>query len=328
MHLPFSLFFSLLLSLAALTPRTEAQSPGLIEVLSKNPNTTVLHGLVAANSQLDEFYSSLPENSTTCFLPNDEAFWRYGNSSWGARVLKDADFVFDMLAYPCVQGVYGSSSFSSNASDFLHSRWSSPGIENVHDGQVLEAVRQANGSALYSGLGTSLLGHVGVSHASRSTSPQLYPGPRQKAFIVETDIPFRGGLLQILDDWMTVPSNATVTAQALDLTAASSAAGYDTLFRGDMAAAFTVMVGDDASWKGYFAVLGNLSWSQQLDIWESSVFDEVLYSDAFTTEGSEVMDQAGGNVTLKGSNGGLVVDEIRVEEMLLTANGALFVLHG
>ena len=174
-----------------------AQAQDLTRVLSNNPNLTLFTDLLRQYADLNSPFSSL--NHITVLAPSNAAFERIPASDLGpVFASNDTDTIRAIIEYHILNGTLNTGSLSSVPS-FLPSYLTNVTYSNTTGGTSVHAVRQAGDTlVLVSGLGT------------RST-------------IIERDLAFSGGTVQVIDTFLTPPQNFMNTTRQFNLTSAGGA---------------------------------------------------------------------------------------------------------
>ena len=159
--------------------------------------------------------------------------------------------------------------------------------------------------------------------------PLEYPAMRQKSRITDS-IPFKGGLLHIIDSIATPVYSVFLTSYITNLTAMTDAANMapDVVAALDSQKDLTLVVLTDATYKVYNS--SNVSAATKSAVFNDNSFKGgEISTDMFTKEGTNVTTQSGRNVTLTNINGQLYMNNISVVEPHIPVDmGAIYLTEG
>ncbi|KAL8805359.1 MAG: hypothetical protein Q9223_005260 [Gallowayella weberi] len=201
--LPLIAFLSL-----ATTAWAQNGTKDLTQLLQSNPNLTQFTTLLTSYGDI---YANLSfQSDVTILAPNNDAFNKIPYSSLGpAFEANQSQIVRSVLQYHILTGRHPAagynSSFSFDKSWLQHTNYT-----NVTGGQVVGGVQQAGNVNIFtSGMGTrSTL--VTPCEATLTLRPQ--------------DLPFTGGIVHVIDNFLIPPPNFIQSAPQFNLTAAGGAA--------------------------------------------------------------------------------------------------------
>ncbi|KAK1967173.1 fasciclin domain-containing protein [Colletotrichum sublineola] len=157
-----------------------AVAQGLGEVLSKQENVTTFHGLVKDHADI---FSKLPKSGVTILAPSDSAYLKW--QGWDA----DKDAIPLALQYGVLNRRLSFDALVPGDSTIESTLLTDARLSNVTDGQQVLVTKQPNGDVV-----------VTSGVASRTTA-------------LATDIPFDGGLVQVIDSLMVTPARLETTAR-------------------------------------------------------------------------------------------------------------------
>ena len=179
------------ISFAAMAATASAQS--LASVLGGAAQLSNLTTYLGLYPTFENALGSM--TNITLLAPNNEAFAKALNSSTGAAIqANDTATIQALFSYHVLQGTY--SNFSSMP-DFVHTALNTTSYSNVTGGQVVEAVG-GNSNTFYSGL-------------------------LQNSTTNGTTVNFTGGVIHIIDEFLTIPLNVSESAIQLGLSSAVGA---------------------------------------------------------------------------------------------------------
>ena len=159
-----------------------AAQSDLASVLAAQKNLTRFNALFKEYANV---YSNLPSSGVTIVAPNDNAFIREGQA-WNG---KDTAKVNPLLKYHILNGKVSMGPIEKGQSIFAGTTLSEPAVANVTGGQRIIMTKQPGGEVVFTS---------GVAH--RST-------------VVQADIAFDGGLIQVIDSIMVTPARLETTAR-------------------------------------------------------------------------------------------------------------------
>jgi len=246
-------------------------------------------------------------SNITLLAPNNEAFTRLLNSSQAAAIqANDSSTIEALLSYHVLNGTYAN--FSSMP-QFLHTSLQNPTFANLTGGQAVEAITSGNGS---------------------NATTTFYSGLLQNSTTVMSTVNFTGGVIHVIDSFLTIPSNISSTAIELGL---SSAVGA--LIANDLASTLdtlpdiTCFIPDNEAFQNIASTLATASPEDLTRILQyHAVNGSVGYSGGLQN-GSTLTTLAGLDVTIQVSNGSIFVNSARVVTPdVLVANGVIHVIDG
>ncbi|KAK1985038.1 fasciclin domain-containing protein [Colletotrichum cereale] len=157
-----------------------AVAQGLEEVLGKQANLTTFRGLVKHHADI---FSKLPKSGVTILAPSDSAYLK--GQGWDA----DRDAIPLALQYGVLHGKLSFDALAPGNSTIRSTLLTDARFSNVTAGQQVLVTRQPNGDVV-----------VTSGVASRTTA-------------LATDIPFDGGLVQVVDSLTVAPARLETTAR-------------------------------------------------------------------------------------------------------------------
>ncbi|KAK0625395.1 FAS1 domain-containing protein [Bombardia bombarda] len=160
-----------------------AAGQDLGRVLDAQKNLTVFQGLYRNHTKL---FAEHIKNNVTIIAPNDAAFVRFGLERWNdiPENLVEASLKYHMLADVVTMG-----SVIRGESVYGATELTDPAFSNVTGGQTMMLTKQPGDEVVF----TSGFGERGT--------------------VVADNVPFDGGLLQVIDSVMRVPERLETTAR-------------------------------------------------------------------------------------------------------------------
>ncbi|OHE98149.1 fasciclin domain-containing protein [Colletotrichum orchidophilum] len=268
---------------------------GLEEVLSKQANLTTFRGLVKDHPDI---FSKLPESGVTILAPIDSAYLK--GQGWDAN--KDAIAI--ALQYGILTSKVALNAFSPGDSRIVSTRLTDARFSNVTGGQTALVTKQPNNDVVITS---------GV--ASRTT-------------VLQTDVPFDGGLIQIIDSLMVPPARLETTARDAyqDLTAFLGA-----LYTAELVADFaetpnvTIFAPRNAAFQQVAGSLAGLSKEALRRVLQYHLVPSRVVQASSLTNGTEFATAAGNkslDITLY--NNDIFVNSARlIQTNILIANGVV-----
>ncbi|KAK2041853.1 fasciclin domain-containing protein [Colletotrichum somersetense] len=157
-----------------------AVAEGLEEVIGKQANLTTFRGLVKDHADI---FSKLPKSGVTILAPSDSAYLKW--QGWDA----DKDAIPFVLQYGVLSRRLSFDALVPGDSTIESTLLTDARLSNVTDGQQVLVTKQPNGDVV-----------VTSGVASRTTA-------------LATDIPFDGGLIQVVDSLTVTPARLETTAR-------------------------------------------------------------------------------------------------------------------
>ncbi|KAK3372223.1 fasciclin domain-containing protein [Podospora didyma] len=280
--------------------RATAPAKNLGTVLAENTNLTTYLSLVKA---YPDILLQLPsDDGVTLVAPNNAAFSKYQN--WDPN---NKELVTSLLQYHILQGVVLTASVPKGASNFATTLLKDPKWTNVTTGQQIVFDKQPDDLVVFtSGLGT------------RST-------------VVESDIPFTGGLVQVVETIMVPPARLEPTARDAykDLQSFLGALYLTGLVR-EFAESpnVTIFAPRDIAFQRVAGALTALSKEELTTIMRYHIVSgQVLPSKSFSNTSSLATSSGKLKITRSGNN--LYFDRAQLlQPDILLANGALHIIDG
>jgi len=292
-------------SLSLFAAGTNAQTGTLVDLgtlLSGQKNLTTFYSLI---QKYPEILLQLPSyQGVTILAPDNDAFNKIPYSSLNdAFKNNDKDVITNVLEYHILQGTRLAAQLVPGTPTFIPTLLTNPEWSNVTGGQRVENVKQAGDVVVFvSGQG------------SRST-------------LVQADLSFTGGVVQVIDSLLIPPSNITDTTTAFNLTSFQGALYAAQKLPADSTTPNATFF---APWNAGFQNLGPAISSMTSDelatIMDYHLLDQVVYSTGLTN-GSKFLTNQGENITILHSGNNVYINSAQLLQAdILIANGILHVI--
>lgn len=287
--------------LAGMPSAIMAQS--LTQLLANNTQLSALNALLATYPSIANSLANV--TNVTVLAPSNEALSAFTNSTAFKTIASSPDgnrSIADLLSYHVLQGEY----YASNITDtpaFVHTLLNDTEYSNVTNGQVVEAIMQDNKVYFYSGL---------LANSS----------------VTQADLNFTGGVVHIIDNVLTIPTNASSSAAAGGLTALAGALTAEKLVDTvDGLKDVTIFAPSNSAFQAIGSALGNLTSQQLTDILEYHVINGTVGYSSMLMNDTQLTAVDGHNITVRIENGSVFVDSAKVvTPNLLIANGVVHVI--
>jgi transforming growth factor-beta-induced protein len=242
--------------------------------------------------------------SVQILAPNNDAFNKIPYSSLNdAFKSNDQDVITNVLEYHILQGTRLAKDLVPGTPTFIPTLLTSHEWNNVTGGQRVENVKQAGDVVVFvSGQG------------SRST-------------LVQADLAFTGGVVQVIDSLLIPPSNITATTTAFNLTS----------FQGALYAANKLPLDSTiqnvtffAPWNEAFQALGpaisSMTSEEIAQVMDYHLLPQVIYSTSLTN-GTQYLTAQGENITILHSGNNVYINSAQLlQSDILIANGVIHVI--
>lgn len=291
-----------LLSLLALAAAGSAQTVNLTAALASSPQLSNLTTLLSA---FPGFTAQLANaTNVTLLAPSNDAFAKLANSSiLSAISANDTSLIEALVLYHVVNGTYNSSQITDTPA-FLPTHLTDTAFTNVTGGQRVEALSASGNVTFISGL------------LSTST-------------VSQANIGFTGGIIHVIDTFLTPPINISSSAQALGLSSAVGALEQASLVTAvDSTPDITAFIPSNAAFQAVGSAFANASASELASVLEYHVINGTV---AYSTDvqNGTVPTLQGNSITLTVANGSIFVNQAQVIiPNILVANGVVHVIDG
>ncbi|KAK1586170.1 fasciclin domain-containing protein [Colletotrichum navitas] len=272
-----------------------AAAHGLEEVLGKQANLTTFRGLVKDHTDI---FSRLPKSGVTILAPSDSAYLKW--QGWDA----DKDAIPFALQYGVLKGRLSFNALVPGDSSVESTLLTDARFSNVTDGQQVLVTKQPNGDVV-----------VTSGVASRTTA-------------LAADIPFDGGLIQVVDSLMVTPARLETTARDAyrEFTSFLGA-----LYTADLVAEFaetkdvTIFAPRNAAFQQVAGALSGMGKDALRRVLRYHLVPSVVAQASSLANATELDTAvAGKSVALTPSNNEIFVDSARViQTNILVANGVI-----
>lgn len=284
---------------------TRAQTGTLVDLgslLSEQKNLTTFYGLIQKYPQI---LLQLPSyQGVTILAPNNDAFDKIPYSPLNdAFKNNDEDVITNVLEYHLLQGTRMAADLVPGAPVFIPTLLTNPSYSNVTGGQNVENVKQAGDVVVFvSGQG------------SRST-------------LVQADLKFTGGVVQVIDSLLIPPTNLTDTVNAFNYTsfegAAYAAGRIESL---TYTPNVTIFAPSDAGFQALGPAITDMTSEQLASIIDYMTLPNLVFSTGLTND-TKFMTKQGENITILHSGNNVYVNSAQLlTSDILIANGVLHVI--
>ncbi|KAE9377455.1 Fasciclin-domain-containing protein [Stipitochalara longipes BDJ] len=266
-----------------------------------------LDSVLAGETDISTFYSliqkypdilnGLPSSGATVLAPNNAAFVR--NDQF---VKNSPDFITSVLQYHTLQDKVLAANLVAGTPVFTNTLLTS--WTNITGGLRVEMLKQA-------GNVVALIGGQG----SRST-------------LVTADLPFTGGVVQIIDSLLVPPGNITTTCQEFNFTSFEGALyAADVLTSDSTTSNITIFAPQNAAFQALGSAITSMTSSDLAKIMNFHTLDQVLYSPSFKNN-SALTTLEGGKLTISrtGNNAVYINSAQLLAPDIMIGNGVLHVI--
>jgi len=278
--------FRKVLSLAALASLAAAQgAQNLTDVLGSNPS---LSNLTTYLGLYPNIVSSLAQlTNVTLLAPNNEAFSKLLSGPGAASFQpNNTALISALFSYHVLLGAYPASAIT-NTSAFIPTALKDPTYDNVQPGQVVEAVRSGKNATFISGLLT-------VSN------------------VVQADLNYTGGIVHVIDNFLTIPQNLTTSLFELNLTAADGALASVASVGGSLPETFTAFIPNNDAFQAIGSALANISAKDLAGILAYHVVPGVVDYSTLLSNGAQLNSTVNEPLTISIKNGIVSVNNAKV----------------
>ncbi|KAF8864601.1 FAS1 domain-containing protein [Acephala macrosclerotiorum] len=274
-----------------------------------------LGSLLAGQKNLTTFYSliqkypdillQLPSYSgVTILAPNNDAFNKIPYTQLNkAFANNDQDTITNVLEYHILQGTKVAAQLVPGTPVFLPTLLTSPEWSNVTGGQRVENVKQAGNVVVFvSGQG------------SRST-------------LVQADLMFTGGVVQVIDSLLIPPTAITNTTQAFNLTSFEGS-----LYASNQLSTFespnvTIFAPQNDAFTALGSAITSMTSDELATVMDYHLVPNQLAFSTSLTNGSKWLTQQGENITVLHSGNNVYINSAQLlTSDILIANGVLHVI--
>ncbi|KAH7336069.1 FAS1 domain-containing protein [Rhexocercosporidium sp. MPI-PUGE-AT-0058] len=275
-----------------------------------------LGSLLAGQKNLTTFYSlikkypdillKLPSQSgVTILAPNNDAFDKIPYTQLNAAFENnDQDTIINVLSYHILQGQKMANQLIPGTPVFLPTLLSDAKWSNVTGGQNVENVKQAGDVVVF------------VS------------GQGSRATLVQADLSFSGGVVQVIDSLLIPPTNLTSTTTSFNLTSyQGSLYASDQIVNFTDTPNYTLFAPNNAAFQALGSAISSMSVKDLTAVLDFHVLpNQVTFSTALKN-GTTWTTKQGGNVTVRHSGNNVFIDSSQLLTTdILLANGVLHVI--
>ncbi|RDW92340.1 hypothetical protein BP5796_01734 [Coleophoma crateriformis] len=290
-------------TLALLGGVEAATTPDLATLLSQQSNLTTFYSLIKTYPNI---LLQLPSyQGVTILAPNNDAFNKIPYTVLN-NAFKDGDegVITNVLEYHLLQGTRTAAELVPGAPVFIPTLLTNEAYSNVTGGQVVENVEQAGNVVIFvSGQG------------SRST-------------LVQADLAFTGGVVQVIDSLLIPPGNVTQNAESYNLTSFEGALYKSNLLETISSASnVTLFAPQNYGFQALGPAIANMTVEELTSVMDYHyVAGEVLYSTDLTN-GTKILASQGENITITHAGNNVYINSAQLlTSDILLANGVMHVI--
>jgi len=292
-------------TLGLLVAGTSAQTGTISDLgtlLAAQKNLTTFYGLI---QKYPDILLQLPSYAgVTILAPNNDAFDKIPYTVLNdAFKNNDQDTITNVLEYHILQGTRVAAQLIPGTPVFIPTLLTSPEWSNVTGGQKVENVKQAGDVVVFvSGQG------------SRST-------------LVQADLMFTGGVVQVIDSLLIPPSNITETTAAFNLTSFEGALwSSDLMDKSSVTPDITIFAPANEAFQALGPAISDMTIEELATVLDYHLLPQEVFSTSFTN-GSVWMTQQGENITVRQSGNNVYINSAQLlTSDILVANGVLHVI--
>jgi len=284
----------------------EAQTGSLQDLgslLADQKNLTTFYSLI---KKYPDILLKLPSQSgVTILAPNNDAFDKIPYTQLNSAFENnDQDTIVNVLSYHILQGQKMAAQLIPGTPVFLPTLLNDAKWSNVTGGQVVQNVKQAGDVVVFvSGQG------------SRST-------------LTQADLPFSGGVVQVIDSLLIPPTNLTETTTAFNLTSYQGALyATESIDNFTDTPNYTLFAPNNAAFQALGSAISGLSMEDLTSVMDFHVLpNQVIYSTSLLN-GTTWATKQGNNITVRHSGNNVYIDSAQLlDSNILLANGVLHVI--
>jgi uncharacterized surface protein with fasciclin (FAS1) repeats len=256
-----------LLSLAAATSLAAAQSMNLSAALGSNPNLSNLTQYLGLYPNIIQQLSNA--TNVTLLAPNNDAFTK---ALSGPVNVSDTSLINAVFSYHVLDGLYPASAITSKAA-FIPTALVDSTYTNLTSGQRVEAIKAGKEVVFYSGL-------------------------LQNSTVTQADTNFTGGVIHVVDNFLTIPQNISTTLVVLNETSALGALEMAGIASGPLPANLTAFIPNNAAFQNIGSVLANLTMQDLGGILGYHIVPDVVGYSTALTNGTKLTSLTNGTLTI------------------------------
>ncbi|KAH6679718.1 FAS1 domain-containing protein [Halenospora varia] len=293
-------------ALGYLFATSNAQTGSLTDLgtlLSGQTNLSTFYGLI---QKYPNILLSLPSvEGVTILAPNNDAFNKIPYTELNAAFQNNnKDVITSVLEYHILQGSRTAAQLVPGTPVFLSTLLNNPTYTNVTGGQKVENVKQAGDVVVFvSGKG------------SRST-------------VVQTDLKFTGGVVQVLDSLLIPPANLSDTTTTFNLTSFQGALyTANKLQSYTQTGNLTLFAPQNAAFQALGPAISNMTVEQLGSVLDYHlVTDGEIFSPSLTN-GTTWNTKNGAKITVRHSGNNIYINSAQLlNSDILVANGVIHVI--
>jgi len=272
------------------------------DLLSEQKNLSTFYGLIQKYPQI---LLQLPSyKGVTVLAPNNDAFDKIPYSSLNdAFTNNDEDVITNVLEYHILQGTFLAQDLVPGTPVFIPTLLTSDTFTNVTGGQNVENVKQAGDVVVF------------VS------------GQGSRSKLVQPDLKFTGGVVQVIDSLLIPPTTVEATTDAFNLTSFEGAV-YKAKKMDSISTTknVTVFAANNAAFQALGSAITSMTSDELASVIDYQTLPQIVFSTALKN-GSKFATKQGANITILQVGNNVYVNSAQLlSSDILIANGVLHVL--
>ncbi|KAL5120698.1 hypothetical protein ACEQ8H_001447 [Pleosporales sp. CAS-2024a] len=288
------------ISMLALASQALAQNtPSLLQALNSSSDLTTLSTVIGLVPSLVNSLAST--QNITILAPSNAAFAKADNATLNA-LTSNPGLLTALLQYHVLNAMVPSSAIT-NMTTFVPTLLNNPAFANVTGGQVVGAQKTNGGVVIFSGV-------------------------RMNSTVSTADINFTGGVIHVIDSFLTIPETASNTAIAAGLSSLAGALQTTNLSHTvDTTKDVTIFAPNNAAFQAIGSGLANVTAQQISSILTYHVVAGTVGYSSTLKNGTSLKTVNGVNLTITVADGKVFVNGARVVVPdVLVANGVVHVI--
>ncbi|PVH89044.1 fasciclin domain-containing protein [Cadophora sp. DSE1049] len=284
----------------------EAQTGSLQDLgslLADQKNLTTFYSLI---KKYPDILLKLPSQSgVTILAPNNDAFDKIPYTQLNSAFENnDQDTIVNVLSYHILQGQKMAAQLIPGTPVFLPTLLNDAKWSNVTGGQYVENVKQAGDVVVF------------VS------------GQGSRATLTQADLPFSGGVVQVIDSLLIPPTNLTMTTSAFNLTSyQGSLYASEQINNFTDTPNYTLFAPNNAAFQALGSAISDMSVEDLTSVMDFHVLPGQVTFSTSLQNGTTWTTKQGGNITIRHSGNNVFIDSSQLlNPDILLANGVLHVI--
>ncbi|KAF4629131.1 hypothetical protein G7Y89_g9023 [Cudoniella acicularis] len=285
---------------------TSAQTGALTDLgtlLAGQTNLTTFYNLIQKYPQILLELPSL--NGVTILAPNNNAFNKIPYTELNVAFQNNNEGVItNVLEYHILQGSRTAAQLIPGAPVFIPTLLNNATYSNVTGGQYVENVKQAGNSVVF------------VS------------GKGSRSSVVQSDLKFNGGVIQVIDSLLIPPANLTDTANSFNLTSFEGALyAANKIQNFTDASDVTIFAPENSAFQALGPAISNMTVQELSSIMDYHFIPSgEIFSPNFSN-GTTFTTQNGAKITVRTSGNNVYINSAQLLTAdILLANGVLHVI--